>query len=230
MAPDMQNEKSHKGWVAIAVGLALAAGAAVAADHVDSPLTQSNPDLDITDVYVFRSPVDTRNLVIAVDHQSVFDSNGGHRMGPLFANDGTYQIFVDRDGDLKPDVTITTHFADALNGRQSFQIEGLTDPPIVGDVTQIGQAVPYTVQKDGVQAFCGPRDDPFFFDLVAFNDFIRSPYIPAAGLRRPGAGAPQNFFRGNVASIVLEIPIQKLTGSADPNVGKLKIWAKTFRN
>lgn len=213
--------------------LALAAGAAQAADHVDSALTSSlsNRLLDITDVYVFRSPVVTTNAVIAVNHQSIFDPSGGIALpgATLFATDGVYQTFVDRNGDFIPELTITTTFTGSAP-TQTFSISGLTSTPITGSVSPLGGA-PVIVVRDGISAFCGPRDDPFFFDLTAFNDFLfNGPYLPAAGLRRTNGGAPTNFFQGNVAAIVLEIPVTLLTGGTDPNSGTVRIWSKTFRS
>ena len=212
-----------------------------AADHQDSPVAKANADLDLTDVYVFRSPANPANLVVALDIMSVFDFVGGSKPGKLFAEDGVYELSVDRDGDLRPDVIVRFKFFTGPSG-QKFQMEGLTSTPVIGDVTPPGQgATPFITQvqaPEKILVFCGPRDDPFFFDSPAFKDFEGpngnytgpgSPYLPSAGLRRPGTGAPANSFKGNVAAIVVEAPIKLYTGLPDPNVGKIKIWAKTFR-
>lgn len=222
-----------RGWLSLCLWVALCVPGIQAADHVDSPRTNAlaNRDLDITDVYVFRSPATRTNAVIAVNHQSIFNPAGGIAIasGTLFASDGVYQTFVDRNGDLVPDLTITTRFAGA-GPVQIFSVEGLTPAPITGNVTPLGSS-PLIVQREGITVFCGARDDPFFFDLAAFNDFVfNGPYIPSAGIRRPGNGAPTNFFRGNVASIVLELPVTMLTGGPNADTGTVKIWSKTFRN
>jgi hypothetical protein len=221
-------------WLALVFSLAMGVGVARAADHVDSPVTSAlgNRDLDITDVYIFRSPANPNNVVIAVNHQSIFNPNGGIALPTapsLFANDGLYQTFIDRNGDLVPDLTITTRFS-GVGAAQQYTVTGLTAVPITGTVTQLGAPPIVVTTPEGISAFAGARDDPFFFDLNAFNDFLFSgPYVPAAGLRRPGSGAPQNFFRVNVAAIVLEIPVPLVTGGTSPTQGVVKIWSKTFR-
>jgi hypothetical protein len=199
-----------------------------AADHLDSPLPATNRPLDITDVYVFRSPANAANLVIAANHQSVFDFVGSSVPGPLFADDASYETYIDRDGDSRADVTIKTTFE---NGASRFKVQGLAEAPISGEVTPVGRRDPIVTVSGPVKVFCGPRDDPFFFDLVAFNQFFGpgGPYLPAAGLRRDGAGAPQNFFQGNVASIVIEAPATLLSGAPNANGGTIRVWSKTFR-
>lgn len=225
--------RAHHRCLALGLFAALLGAPARGADHVDSALTASlsNRLLDITDVYVFRSPVTPANCVIAVNHQSIFDPSGGVALpgATLFATDGVYQTYVDRNGDFVPEITITTTFSGAAPA-QTFSISGLTSTPITGTVSPLGGA-PVVVVRDGISAFCGPRDDPFFFDLTAFNDFLfNGPYLPAAGIRRAGGGAPANFFQGNVASIVLEIPVTMLTGGTSPVAGNVRIWSKTFRS
>src|SRR5205807_6294261 len=137
---------------------------------------------------------------VAIDIQSVFDFVGGHRPGTLFAEDGFYELFVDQNGDLRPEVIVKFTFQPGPNG-QKFKMEGLTTAPVTGDVTPLGSPLPFIAKTvENIQVFCGPRDDPFFFDLVAFKDFEGpngdytvpgSPYLPTAGLRPLGTAAPQ---------------------------------------
>ncbi|MBM3265191.1 MAG: DUF4331 family protein [candidate division Zixibacteria bacterium] len=108
---------------------------------------------------------------------------------------------------------------------QKFKIEGLTSTPLQGDVTPLGTSTPDILESGGIKVFCGPRDDPFFFDLDAFKTFVSGPYVPAAGYRQ--TGTPVDKFAGaNVASIALEFPINALTGITSTS-GTIKVWAST---
>jgi hypothetical protein len=50
---------------------------------------------------------------------------------------------------------------------------------IEGEVTPGSD--PIVVSDGDVRAFVGLRDDHFFFDLDAFNDFVANPCVPTAG-------------------------------------------------
>lgn len=195
------------------------ATAARAADHRDSPDAMSMADLDINDVYAFRSPADNNNLVVIL---SVHPYRGA-TPDPLFATDGKYEIYVSNSPDGAPDETPEATVKVTFSGSpQQFRVSGLG-----ADITG---AVGQTVSAAGIKVFCGPRDDPFFFDLDGFKHFVSGPYIPTAGYRDAAMGTPVNFFNGaNVGAIVLELPITSLTGKASSATGVIKAWAKSFR-
>ena len=200
--------------------LALLVGLAIAADHFDSPLANRDARTDITDVYAFRSPADANNLVVALN---VSPHAPGYAPKPLFSNSARYYIHVDTNGDLVDDATVTVTFSDS-SGTQLFSVAGLATTSITGHVTSSGSS-PIVVTSGPIKVFCGPRDDPFFFDLVAFKSFVAGPYVPASGLRASGAGSPKDFFAGNnVGSIVIELPITAL-GMPNANSGSIKAWA-----
>jgi hypothetical protein len=75
--------------------------------------------------------------------------------------------------------------------------------------------------------FAGPREDPFFFDLVGFNRFIgdfnsqATPAVPHFG-RFTGRDA---FAGSNVNAIVIEFPISMLLSGGS---GQLSVWAATY--
>jgi hypothetical protein len=80
----------------------------------------------------------------------------------------------------------------------------------------------------GGQVFAGPRDDPFFVDLGKIFDLgTLGPFEPAHLI--PGSAEPGEDYvaEKNVHSIVLQIPISRLTSKfGDPSIG---IWATTYR-
>lgn len=212
---------------AILTLIIVAAHSAHAADHNDAPGIggAAGSLVDITDVFVFRSPSDSNNLVIAVGHFSPEVAVNP----PLFDSLGRYEIYIDTDLDYIPDTTITATFDDGVSGAQSYHIQGV--PGAAGTITgDVSLGADAQVSASGrARAFCGLRDDHFFFDLNAFKAFEAAPCIPSAGLRCPGTGTPQNFFAGrNTASIIVEFPLTSLPRINSPDSGNLHIWSKTF--
>ncbi len=198
----------------ICVGVFSLMAAAFAADHFDSPLAKRDVRTDITDVYAFRSPSNPDNLVVVMGVSSFVP---GASPTTLFSNDARYNIHVDNvdDGQLKANATVRVTFSG--NSQQKFYVDGL-GKTIKGSVDQ-------TTTSGAIKVFCGATDDPFFFDLAAFQSFVSGPYLPAAGLRAPGAGNPTDFFAGrNIGAIVIELPITALTGRSNSNEGTIKAW------
>ncbi|HUF54128.1 MAG TPA: DUF4331 family protein [Dehalococcoidia bacterium] len=207
---------------AVAAAALWALNPASGADHRDSPAAEANAALDITDVYAFRSPANNDNLVVGfgVNGLTAPTSNDSAR----FNASATYTLHVDVDGDLADDATVNVDFDDATP--QNFTITGLGDA-ITGAVTPAGQSA-NVVSAGGISAFAGLRDDPFFFDLTGFKSFVAGPYVPAAGLRADGAGAPADAFAGtNTSYVVLELPITAVTGEVASNTGTIKAWVST---
>lgn len=201
----------------------LVINSASGADHRDGPAATGSAPLDITDVYAFRDPGATDNLVVGVGVNGLTppDKNGT----TTFSSTGSYLLHVDGNGDLADDATATWKFDTSTP--QKFTISGLPGGNITGTVTPAGSA-PSIATSGGIKAFAGLRDDAFFFDLTAFKHFVAGPYVPAAGLRSAADGAPADTFAGtNVTYMVLELPITALTGAANSNTGTIKAWAST---
>jgi hypothetical protein len=196
-----------------------------AADHNDAPTISVDAQLDINDIYAFRSPTNSSNLVIVATVNPFLTSSP---TGDLFSSTGRYQFHIDDDDpDLLDDMTVTFTFSGTP---QTWRAEGLGLGAITGQVTPVGQA-PIIYDQGGIKIFAGLRDDPFFFDLGAFQSFVASPHDidPANGLRTAAQGAPVDFFAGkNVAAIVIELPITAL-GPATPTGGTIKAWFSTLK-
>ena len=217
----------RKGLLAVA-GIAMLtsvtfAGLAGAADHRDSPLNVSNPTADVNDVYAFRSREDPQNLVVAISANPLIAPSDNATRG-VFDDDVTFQIHVDVNGDLIDDATVDIH-----KDGDNLVFEGLGDP-IAAKITQPGEA-PVINRAGPVKAFAGLRDDPFFFDLAAFQAFVANPQAPAMGLRPAGAGAPVDAFAGtNILAIVVELPITLITGEQSSASGVIKTWVSAERD
>lgn len=205
--------------------LAAAAVAAVigltanAADHRDSPSVENDPAADIADVYAFRSPANDDNLVVALDVNGLTPPAEPRNFG----QDVTYAIHVDNTGDLAADATAEITFSG-----NTFTVEGLGDP-ITGDVTPPGSAEAKVTEANGIKVFAGPRDDPFFFDLVGFKNFVAHPAVPANGLRPAGETPVDQFAGTNISAIVIELPVTAVTGASSSDTGTIKAWATTSR-
>jgi hypothetical protein len=68
----------------------------------------------------------------------------------------------------------------------------------------------------GIKVFAGPRDDPFFFDLVRFKEIVGG---MQTSFRSPGV---DTFSGTNVLSIVIEVPKSVLGNAATIN-----LWGET---
>src|SRR5258706_2210237 len=96
--------------VVIASGLAgLGPSLAAASSHREAPLVAADPAIDNTDLYAFVSP-DRPGYVTFIANWIPFEEpNGGPNFHP-FATDAAYNIYVDSDGDAKPDATFRYTF------------------------------------------------------------------------------------------------------------------------
>jgi hypothetical protein len=196
-----------------------------AADHLDAPgLTPPGGSIqtDITDLYAFRSPTNPQNSVLVLNVNGVLPGDWTFARGIPgvgHTNPVSYNINVDNNGDARADVRLRIRFgAPATDGSQSFEVKAnhrVLIPRGLGESTAFG-APAHIVMHDGVTAFAGRRDDPFFFDLAAFRN----------GLQFCPGGVGTDFFLGkNVSSIVLELPSRLLTRG--PNHPQIGVWATT---
>jgi hypothetical protein len=195
------------GVLAVAAIAALATIPAFSADHLDAPTVKHDGRIDINDVYVFHpgSPQNLSRTVLAM----TVNPAAGVISGTTFRPDAKYEFLVDTNGDAKADVTVRTQFSDVSGGQQNYRMHVIrgNDGNVMVDGT-----TNQNVEQDGVKTFAGLRDDPFFFDLAAFNR--------GADFCKPGLTS--DFFLGlNGTAIVVELPTSML-GS-----GPVGVWGRT---
>jgi hypothetical protein len=185
--------------------LAVLSGTALAADHRDSPFTTGDPAADINDVYTFTNPNNADELIVVATVSPVANSN------TRFSDAVEYRIHLD-NGVANGTTTITCTFPqDATrvlcrNGGDTLYADG--------PLNQI-------VDADDLRVWAGLRDDPFFFDLDAFNR-TKATLVPS--FTDPGV----NFFAGlNTLAIVLGIEHDRLTNNGANPV--LKVYSSTNR-
>lgn len=193
---------------ALGLGLAaalLAAAPLVASDHGDAPAIRFDGRVDINDVYLFTSPSNADNTVMILTTSPV----AGVLSPDSFRPGARHQFLVDTDFDAKADARFNMRFGKPKNdGTQKVNVrglgpalKGLKAKGLVGETLDLG---------DGVSFTAGLFDDPFFFDLVAFQ----------SGLAFEVEG--QDFFENqNTLGIVIELPTARLES---PVIG---VWAET---
>jgi hypothetical protein len=222
---------------------------AMAADHRDAPTVDEYSAIDINDIFMFRDPpckkmpCFSQNLVMVLSTQSVANP----KFGPSyhFQSNALYRFYFSTTPNAiksgTPTVSIDVVFSPFDNNAscpapepqcQTFRVFFPRDIVVDGLVTQgTANATPNTpvVTEDGpITVFAGPREDPFFFDLVGFErfiaDFNSQPTKSAVPDFNLFTGV-DSFLGSNVNAIVLEFPIKLLlpTGAT-----KLAAWAVTY--
>jgi len=216
---------------------------AQASSHREAPLTAEDPTADQTDVYAFRSP-DKPNTVTLINNVIPGEDPAAGPNWYTFSPSARYDIYVDRNGDGKPDLSWYFRFKAGsptlfLGGTQ----QSYTVTKVVGDrSTVVGSGLmtppdnigPRSTPNyhslaqqgvhplgDGSTVFAGQRDDPFFGDIGAVFDLVAI---------RNGTGATgggKDFFAGyGVHAIELQIPISQLDNGTNHTIG---VWAATDR-
>src|SRR3954451_2573760 len=230
---------------ALALVAALAHGrapaAANASSHREAPLISEDPSADNTDLYAFRSPDKPDTLTIV----SNFIPGEDPAAGPnyyTFSPTARYDIYVDRNGDGRADVSYYFQFqrkagpfflgdttqpytvTRVADGESQVVAHGTTPPDNIGprstpDYHALA-AKAVTPVAGGGKVFAGQRDDGFFADVGDIFDLVAI---------RKGTGASgggKDFLAGYaVHSIALQIPIAQL----DTKSHTVGVWAATER-
>jgi hypothetical protein len=188
-------------WIAALLGACLL-GPAYAADHNDSPIVKADPAADINDVYAFINPNNTNELIL------IGTFTPAANFGSRFSDAVDYRFHIDNG--LTQSV-LSCRFA---NGSTTVSCSGPNGISAAGNVG-------HTIQGSKVRLFTGLRDDPFFFDLDAFN---RTKAAVALRFVNPGS----DFFFGlNTLTIAFAIDKNALSNNGTNPV--LKVYASTKR-
>ena len=84
-------------------------GAGTASSHREAPLISEDPSADNTDLYAFRSP-DRPNTVTIVSNWIPGEDPAAGPNYFTFSPSARYNIYVDRNGDARPDLTYRFRF------------------------------------------------------------------------------------------------------------------------
>jgi len=90
-----------------------------ASSHREAPMIAGLPQYDNTDVYAFVSPDDNDMVTIVANWIPNEEPAGGPNFY-AFATDARYKLYIDNDGDAKPDVTYHYTFKDHYRTRNTF--------------------------------------------------------------------------------------------------------------
>lgn len=189
----------------------------IAADHIDAPAV-SGSSADLADLYVFESPSDDGNLVFVANQQGLMDPATTEAAN--FDPNQMIEFNIDNDGDAVEDLVIQCIYAgDKLRvfGPIAPKMTGTTSTInassdwLTTDLSEYGKT-PIIGSANGIKAFAGPRDDPFFFD---FNQFVAILGGNATSFNNPG---DDTFAGTNVLSTVIEVPKNLLGGNGSVNV------------
>src|SRR5215471_1529919 len=228
--------------VAILVGR-LGPGTSNASSHREAPLISEDPTADNTDLYAFRSPDKPSTLTIVSNWIPGEDPAAGPNYY-TFSQSARYNIYIDRNGDGKPDVTYRLRVKTPtgpyfLGSTQQTWVATRNGNAFATGKTPIDNIGPRfnafanakdyeavaektIVTKGGVSIFAGQRDDPFFADVGAIFDLVAIRKANTTG----NMGGGKDFLSGyNVHTIALQIPIAQV-GAKNHIVG---VWTSTDR-
>ena len=206
---------------ATAIAVGLGGGILWASDHADAPNVKGK-STDITDLYVFQG-ANTNNLVFVGNVQGLLTPDATKTAA--FDPNTMIEFKIDNSGDNVEDLVIQCVYNNGkmyIYGPVKPTAPGLSSTvvgtaSVVVPVTAYGASAPVTATSaNGIQAFAGPRDDPFFFDLDQFHKITGG---TATGFNNPGT---DTFAGTNVLSVVVEVPKSLLNST-----GKLGVWLQT---
>ena len=202
------------GVAGLVAGLTAGAAIGTAADHLDGPLVQLDGRTDLNDLYVFESPENPDNTVMVMTVNPL----AGVLSPTTFDEDASYRFAIDNDGDGMRERTITARFTEPdEDGNQQVRFFGTN----TGGNGSTGEAIEF---RSGGQGYVGTFDDPFFFDLQAFQDQVKA----AGGERTFCDDEASDFLAGtNVSAIVVEVPTEDLLGVESTSIG---VWAETWED
>src|SRR6478736_2414313 len=218
----------------------LAPSSGNASSHREAPLISEDPTADTTDLYAFRSPDKPDTLTIIANWIPGEDPAAGPNYYTFSqADSAKYLIYIDRNGDGKPDMTWNFQFKTPygpyfLGNTQQTWTAKRNDVVFANGKTPINNIGPRfnnfvevknyashaqstVVTKDGTSIFAGQRDDPFFADVGAIFDLV------AIRVGTGATGGGKDFLAGyGVHSIALQIPKSQLDNGGNHTIG---VWA-----
>jgi hypothetical protein len=195
------------------------------ADHQDGDRVKTDGRVDITDVYVFQSPVDPNNTVLVMD----VNPFAGIMSPVTFRPDAAYEFMIHDPDNNVARLSLRVHFSVPNDqGAQAVTLIAIDEENV--HVLAKGLTSQNIPVKGGGTLRCDIFSDPFFFDLDAFHRFqdrlAMGDTVEEAGQEFCIDGETIDFFAGaNVTSIVLEIPSAKLLTGDGQTV--FRLWART---
>ena len=174
-----------------------------AADHLDAPAVSNDPAADINDVYAFVNPNDPDELILAATVMPLANENS------RFSNAIRYQFRLQSAAGGSSGQVISCRFPG-----EAVICHGPNGSHVAGPLGR-------TSHHDGMRVFAGLRDDPFFFDLVAFQQTVAT--------LAPQFSDPGNDFFEELNTLAIVIGVdQAIIDPAGSNPVQ-KVYATTWR-
>lgn len=172
----------------------------------DFGFPHGDPRVDLCDLFAFPKPGDPGKSILIMD---VHPSFGVNPPGPTstvpFAPEAIYELKIDTDGDLIPNIAYRFRFSPLESGAQTATVRrvegaeatGMGDGGeiiIEGAPVSTGQEAQVTEAGD-YRFFAGWRSDPFFFDVQGLlnnfqftgSDFFADKDVGSIALEMPNA-------------------------------------------
>ena len=197
------------------LAMLILSGVVQASDHADSTAAANDPVADLLDLYAF------------VDPFCQAQGGGGCEEGPdgltlaltlhpgatgasRFSSEVDYHFYIENDSgqDLQIDCS--------FSAEQVVSCAGLNGLAVQAPVGEIGV-------NGAIRVFAGLRDDPFFVDLAALQEFAQ---VGVAAFSPPGV---DTLAGQNILAIVLRIDVDAFPAGAEPDHNLLKVWAASER-
>jgi hypothetical protein len=176
--------------------------------------------LDLTDLYAFPKPGGAgKSIVIMNVHPSFSVAPPGPTTREPFSTEAVYELKIDTNGDVVPDIAYRVCFSVTDNGGQVASVRRVQGEAAAGDGADgqtIFESAPVSTGREalvseasGYRFFAGWRSDPFFFDTEgALNNFQFTGH--------------DFFTEKDVCSIVLELPAEAL------GFNPVGLWQRTL--
>ncbi|HMB59909.1 MAG TPA: DUF4331 family protein [Xanthomonadales bacterium] len=179
-----------------------------AADHLDAPAVVNDPAADINDTYAFINPNNPDELILALTVNPI--ANEATR----FSDAVEYRFNV-TNSEGTSSINCSFSRPDELFLSQDVSCNAPGGREVSGALNQVNLGGDFRV-------FAGLRDDPFFFDLAAFNQTVAT---SAPAFTNPGV----DFFAGlNTLAIVVGIDSDVFAPASQEN-SNLQVWSDTVR-
>lgn len=217
------------------LGLAVLSVVFIAADHIDAPAV-AGTSTDITDFYAFQG-ANSDNLVFVVNTQGLL-APGQPTTQAIFDENVLLEINIDNNNDLVEDRVIQIikrgedmYFFGPVALQGGTGLNSTIDAGNVSGSVKISTTTNIeTSSGNGMQFFAGPREDPFYFDFVQYNEILAG--NAPGGFNDPGT---DTFAGTNVLSVVVEVP-KALLGSGTagvnpfaPTTPMYNVWVEAKR-
>lgn len=224
-----------------------------ASDHLDAPLVKTDGRIDITDLYAFANNGHKTSLILNVNPLM----SPGQTKIAKFRQEALYEFKIDTNGDAKADIAYRVKFSNLkryADGAtyQTYVVKRATGSAAnhtawtgttvaIGRTTAYGHGMFTAPLIGGGKAFAGPRDDPFYFDLVGFKHLKSRLLAGSTTVGAPGDASctgsldtasehllscfsgTDTFAGTNISSIAIQVPNSKIGGTGHA----IGVWGTT---